>query len=79
MTESRPSTVTWSEHALVKAQMLGYARNDVEELVLAEHAHRTRNTGAADWRLQSGRLVVAYDFPTADGLTAHVVTLWRQA
>lgn len=79
MSEPRPSHVTWSEHAVVKAHMLGYARGDVEELVLAGHERRERNTRAADWLLRSGRLTVAYNFPSSDDLTAHVVTLWRRA
>jgi hypothetical protein len=77
--EPAPSHVTWSEHALVKAHLLGYARSDVEELILTGHDARGRNTGAADWLVRSGRLVVAYNFPGADDLTAHVVTLWRRA
>lgn len=79
MADPRPLAVTWSEHAAVKAHVLGYTRSDVEELVLTRHDRRERNTGAADWLLRSGRLVVAYNFPTGDGLTAHLVTLWRQA
>ncbi|HEX8977172.1 MAG TPA: hypothetical protein VF781_11710 [Solirubrobacteraceae bacterium] len=79
MSESEPSEITWSEHAVVKAHLLGYARSDVEDLVLTRHSHRARNTGAADWLVRSGRLVVAYNFPAADGVAAHIVTLWRQA
>ena len=79
MHEPGPSEVTWSEHAVVKAHLLGYSRSDVEDLVLTRHAHRARNTGAADWLVRSGRLVVAYNFPAADGVAAHIVTLWRQA
>lgn len=78
MTEQGPVLVLWSDHALVKAQMLGFARADVEETVLADHARRSRNTGAADWILRSGPLAIAYDYPTADELTALIVTLWRQ-
>ena len=79
MAEPAPSHVTWSEHALVKARLLGYARSDVEALILAGHDRRGRNTGAADWLARSGRLMVAYNFPATDELTAHVVTLWRRA
>lgn len=79
MAEPAPSHVTWSEHALVKAHLLGYARSDVEGRILAGHDRRERNTGAADWLLRSGRLMVAYNFPAPDELTAHVVTLWRRA
>jgi hypothetical protein len=79
MSESEPSNITWGDHAVVKAHLLDYSRSDVEDLVLTRHAHRARNTGAADWLVRSGRLVVAYNFPAADGGAAHIVTLWRQA
>jgi hypothetical protein len=62
MSEPGPSHITWSGHAVVKAHLLGFSRSDVEDLVLTRHAHRARNTGAADW-LRSGRLAVAYNFP----------------
>jgi len=71
--------VVWTHHALAKAQFLGIARTDVEDAVVARHAHRLRNTGAADWLVGSGRLMVAYNHPAdGDELAAQVVTLWRQ-
>lgn len=70
--------VEWTDHALAKAQILGIARADVEDAVLAQHERRSRNTGAADWLVVSGRLAVAYNYPMGDGLTALVVTLWRR-
>jgi hypothetical protein len=79
MSEPAPSEVTWSEHAVVNAHLLGYSRRDLEDLGLTRHAHRARNTGAVDWLVRSARLVVAYNFPAADGVAAHIVTLWRQA
>lgn len=72
-----PTVVVWTDHALAKAQLLGVARVDVEDAVLADHEKRTRNTRAADWLLRSGRLAIAYNYPTDDHLTARVVTLWR--
>jgi len=52
----------------------------VERVVLEGHARRKRNTGAADWLLSEGRLMIAYNHPHGeDGLTALVVTLWRRA
>ncbi len=78
MAEPAPSHVTWSEHALVKAHLLGYARRDVGAHP-RRHDRRGRNTGAADWLVKSGRVMVAYKFPGADELTAQVVTLWRRA
>jgi hypothetical protein len=66
MAASQPQVVTWSDHALAKADVLGIAR-------------RRRNTRAADWLLLAGRLAIAYNHPDGDDeLTAHVVTLWRR-
>jgi len=61
----------------VKAQLRGISTSDVENLVLAEHGRRVRNPRAADWLVRSGRLVIAYNHPAGDELTALVVTLWR--
>ena len=71
--------VVWTDHAVVKAQLLGLAPSDVEDAVRSEHERRTRNTGAADWLVRSGRLTVAYNYPEGDDLTALVVTHWRQS
>jgi hypothetical protein len=38
-----PTVVVWTDHALAKAQLLGIARADVEDAVLADHEKRTRN------------------------------------
>jgi hypothetical protein len=75
--EPAPAIVSWTDHALVKAQLLGFTRTDVEEIVLRDHAKRARNTGAADWLLRSGRLSIAYNNPSTDELTVLLVTLWR--
>lgn len=69
MGEPVPVTVAWTDHALVKAQLLSISRADVEDLILSEHARRTANTGAADWLLSSNRLAVAYNFSAGDELT----------
>jgi hypothetical protein len=80
MASAEPRIVRWSEHALVKAQLLGAARSDVEDAVLRGHARRNQNTGAADWLITAGRLAVAYNHPDGDDdLAALVVTLWRRA
>jgi hypothetical protein len=64
---------------LVKADLLGFTRTDVEQAVLAGHARRRRNSGAGDWLLVAGRLAVVYKHPVSgDGLIALVVTLWRR-
>lgn len=77
---SEPRIVRWSDHALVKAELLGLARMDVEQIVLAGHRQRTRNAGAADWLVERGRLVVAYNHPDgSDDLAAYVVSVWRRA
>jgi hypothetical protein len=70
--------VEWTDHALAKAQLLGIARADVEDAILDQYERRSRNTGAADWFVVSGRLAVAYNYPANDELTALVVTLWRR-
>ena len=79
MWQMQPSRVTWTEHALVKASMLGFARVDVERALLEHHDRRQRNVGAAQWRVVVERFVVLYDHPDYDdALTARVVTLWRR-
>ena len=79
MSPNPPRIIVWTDHALVKAQLLGIARADLEEAILAGHAGRSRNTGAADWLLRSGRVAIAYNHPVdGDALTARVVTLWRR-
>lgn len=79
MADAGPRRIEWTDHALAKAELLGIARADVEDTILSQHERRTRNTGAADWLLVSGRLVTAYDYPAGDELTALVVTLWRRS
>jgi hypothetical protein len=75
-----PRIVDWSDHALVKAEMLNITRADVERVVLESHQRRTHNSGAEDWLVSAGRLTVAYNHPHRDdALTALVVTLWRHA
>lgn len=70
--------MVWTDHALVKAQLLGIARLDVEDAILSGHDRRARNARSADWLVQSGRLVVAYNHPAGDEMTALVVTLWKR-
>jgi hypothetical protein len=79
MTGPAPATVLWTDHALAKAQLLGITNADVEDALLAAHESRVRNSRAADWLVRSGRLVIAYNYPEGDELTALVVTLWRQS
>lgn len=73
-----PSTVVWTDHALAKAQLLGIATSDIEDAILSLHEQRQRNAREADWLVQSGRLIVAYNHPEGDDQTALVVTLWRR-
>jgi hypothetical protein len=76
---SAPRRVRWTDHALDKAGLLGIARTDVERAVIDRHFARRRNARSADWRVTSGRLVIAYDHPDHDDAsTARIVTLWRQ-
>jgi hypothetical protein len=75
---SVPRLVVWSDHALVKAELLNVSRVDIEQAVLTMHDRRSRNTGAADWLVIASRIAVAYNHPTdGDDLTALVVTIWR--
>jgi hypothetical protein len=71
--------VVWTDHAMVKAQLLEITRSQIEDAVLMQHDRRSRNTGAADWLLVSGRLAIAYNYPAGDELAALVVTIWRQS
>ncbi len=74
-----PISVRWTRHAADKAQQLGFARNDVEEALLARHSERRRNRGNAGWRVIAGGLVVVYEHPDGDEpLVARIVTIWRQ-
>jgi hypothetical protein len=76
---SEPRIVSWTDQAVVKANVLGIARADIEDAVMTRHRERSRNTGAADWLVVSGRIVIAYNHPAGDELTALVVTVWRQS
>jgi hypothetical protein len=74
-----PISVRWTLHALDKAQKLGFARLDVESVLLAHHRERRRNAGRARWRVAAGRLVIAYEHPDGDDpLVARIVTVWRR-
>lgn len=74
-----PTFVRWTLHALDKAQQLGFARHDVEEVLLGRHRERRRNSGEAAWLITAGRLVIAYEHPDGDDpLGARIVTVWRQ-
>jgi len=74
-----PISVRWTLHALDKAQHLGFARRDVESVLLERHRERRRNAGTAQWRVIAGRMVIAYEHPDGDDpLIARVVTVWRR-
>jgi hypothetical protein len=74
-----PIRFAWTEHALVKAEMLGLSRLDSEQWIIDGHAVRTRNDGAGDWQVTVGRIVIVYNHPD-DGelLCARIVTVWRR-
>lgn len=75
----QPRLVVWTDHAVVKAELLGISRVDVEDAVLERYDQRTRNTRAADWLVIAGSLVVAFNHPDeGDATTARVITLWRR-
>lgn len=74
-----PSRVRWTAHALEKAGRLGVSRRDLELALLENHSRRSRNPGAAAWRLRLGALVVVYDHPDRrDVGRACIVTLWKR-
>ncbi|MFI5004623.1 MAG: DUF4258 domain-containing protein [Solirubrobacterales bacterium] len=74
-----PAFVSWTLHALDKAQRLGFARSDIEAAVLDGHSQRRRNPGKAGWQVVGGRFVVVYEHPDGDDpLTVRVVTVWRR-
>jgi hypothetical protein len=51
----------------------------VAEIVLENHPVRRRNPGPADWLVEGGRLMIAYNWPDqGDATIARVVTLWPQ-
>ena len=79
MPSAPPRRIRWTDHALDKAAFLGFPPTDVARVVITLHHMRRRNARAADWRVTSGRLVVAYDHPDhGDASTARIITLWRQ-
>jgi hypothetical protein len=74
-----PVSVSWTLHAIDKAQQFGFARADVEAAVLDGHRGRHRNAGEAGWKVVAGRFVVVYEHPDGgDPLFARVVTVWRR-
>lgn len=74
-----PQRVRWTDHAYVKAGLLGAARVDIEQVIVEHHQDRQRNPGAAQWRLSMGPWVILYDHADGqDETTARIVTLWRR-
>jgi hypothetical protein len=74
-----PVFVSWTLHALDKARQLGFARSDVEAVLLGGHRERRRNAGSAGWQVVDERIVAVYEHPDGDDpLTARVVTVWRR-
>jgi hypothetical protein len=58
-----PRLVGWTNRALVKAEVLGVTRRDVERVVLESRARADAQHGAADWLVSEGRLMFAYNHP----------------
>ncbi len=76
---SAPKHVRWTNHAHVKADLIGAALTDIERAVVDHHRARQTNTGAAQWRISAGSWVILYDYPDgSDPTTARIVTLWRR-
>ncbi len=74
-----PYLARWTAHALVKAEILGLGRAEVERALIEHHHVRRRNPGAAVWRVTVDRLVIVYNHPDqGEPSTARIVTLWRR-
>jgi hypothetical protein len=74
-----PQRVHWTDHASVKARVLGATLADTERAVVEHHDQHQRNPGAAQWRIATGQWVVLYNHPDGDDPTAaRIVTLWRR-
>lgn len=74
-----PVFVSWTLHALDKAEQFGFARSDLEAAILSGHAERRRNPGRASWQVQRRHMAIVYEHPDGDDpLTARVVTVWRR-
>jgi hypothetical protein len=74
-----PRRVRWTDHAYVKAGVLGAARADIEQAIIDRHHARQINAGGAQWRLSTGPWIILYDHPDhGDEATARIVTLWRR-
>jgi len=73
MPHEGPRLVEWTDHAFVKAEMLGVTRTDVERIVLEGHARRMHNTragkrGQANGGLQPSASRRRIDRPGGDPL-----------
>jgi hypothetical protein len=67
----------WTFHALERLSERGLTREDVEQAVRDEHPIREANSGEADWRVDTGRMAVLYDYPDKDDInTIRIVTAW---
>jgi hypothetical protein len=75
----RPSRITFTRHAELRADERNVSVRAAADLVLDEHARRRRNPGRADWIVKGAGLGVAYDWPLAgDATVALVVSVWRE-
>jgi hypothetical protein len=74
-----PVRVRWTDHAYVKAGLLGADRANIERAVIERHHERQVNPGPAQWRLMTGPWTILYNHPDGDDwTTARIVTLWRR-
>ena len=75
-----PFIIRWTAHARVRAESLGIPWTDVDDAIMTGHRRRRVNPRAADWLLDVGRYIVAYNHPDdGDEIAALVVTVWRRA
>jgi hypothetical protein len=74
---SRSLQFVWTFHALERLAERGLTREDVEGAVHDEHPTRETNPGKADWRIDTGRIVVLYDCPDKRDIDViRIVTAW---
>jgi hypothetical protein len=69
----------WTIHAEDRLSQRGVTRVSVEHAVRELHPFRTNNQGAAEWRVDTGRLVVIYDHPAGGDVDmARIVSVWSK-
>ncbi len=69
----------WTTHAADRLSERGLTWSTVEAAVRERHDMRTANDGEADWRLDTGRFVVIYDYDErVDVSVVRIVSVWHR-